>query len=140
MKNIKIRDLKIQDNKKIEKLFIQLTSRPVNFDPKFLIKNKLSHCRIIIEDSGKIIGFAALIIHPTPTKGLVGRVEDVVIDKNYREKGYGRLLMEDLIGIAKKKRIKILTLTSNSSRIPARKLYESLGFQLLDTGIFWMNI
>ncbi len=93
-----------------------------------------------MDDDGKIIGFAALIIHPVPTKGLVGRVEDVVIDEGYRGQGLGRKIMEDLIDIAKREKIEILNLTSNPKRIPARKLYESLGFELSETGVFWMKL
>lgn len=136
---ITIRDLKIEDKKELEKLFTQLTQKPIKLDSVFLTENRFSHCRVV-DDNDKIIGFAALIIHPVPTKGLVGRIEDVVIDTDYRGKGLGRKLMEDLIDIAKREKIEILNLTSNPKRIPARKLYESLGFTLSETGVFWMKL
>ncbi|MDD3498468.1 MAG: GNAT family N-acetyltransferase [Candidatus Moranbacteria bacterium] len=136
---ITIRDLEIEDKKYLENLFAQLTQKPVKLDPVFLKESDFSHCRVI-DDDGKIIGFAALIIHPVPTKGLVGRVEDVVIDEKYRGRGLGRKIMEDLIDIARREKIEILNLTSNPRRVPARKLYESLGFQLSDTGVFWMKL
>lgn len=135
---ITIRDLKTDDKKEIEKLFTQLTKKPVKLDPVFLTEHKFSHCRVM-EDDGKVIGFAALIIHPVPTKGLVGRVEDVVVDEGYRGQGLGRKIMEDLVDIAKREKIEVLNLTSNPKRIPARKLYESLGFELSETGVFWMK-
>ena len=93
-----------------------------------------------MEDDGRIIGFAALIVHPVPTKGLVARVEDVVLDKEYRGRGLGKKIMEDLIEIAKSLKIQIIILTSNPKRIPARNLYESLGFNLIDTGVFLLKI
>ncbi len=48
--------------------------------------------------------------------------------------------MEDLIDIAKQEKIKVLNLTSNPKRVPARKLYESLGFELSETGVFWIKL
>ena len=136
---ITIRNLQVEDKKKLEKLFTQLTKKTIEFDPAFLTENRFSHCRVM-KDSKKIIGFAALIIYPVPTKGLVARVEDVVVDKKYRGRGLGKRIIKDLIDITKKEKIEILNLTSNPSRIPARKLYESLGFQLSDTGVFWMKL
>lgn len=137
--NIKIRDLKIEDRENLEKLFTQLTDKPLNFDPDFLTKHEFAHCRVM-EDSGKIIGFAALIIHPVPVKGLVARIEDVVVDEKYRGQGLGRKAMEDLLEIAKSEGIDMINLTSNPKRTAARKLYESLGFQLSETGVFWIKL
>ena len=134
-----IRSLKIGDKREVENLFKQLTDKPLNFDPKNLINDSGCHC-IVMENKDAIIGFAALIIHQVPTKGYVGRVEDVIIDENYRGKGLGKNLMKELIKTAKKNKIKTINLTSNPSRAAARNLYESLGFQLSDTGVFWMNI
>lgn len=136
---ITIRDLKVEDKRELEKLFTQLTKKPIKLDPVFLTENRFSHCRVM-DDDGKIIGFAALIIHPVPTKGLVGRVEDVVIDEEHRGQGLGRKIMEDLIDIAKREKIEILNLTSNPKRVPARKLYESLGFILSETGVFYIKL
>lgn len=135
---ISTRELKKEDREELEKLFTQLTDKKINFNPEFLIEHTLSHCRVM-EDEGKIIGFGALIIHPVPVKGLVARIEDVVVDEGYRGQGLGRKLMEDLISIAEREGINTINLTSNPERIPARKLYESMGFKLSDTGVFKLN-
>jgi phosphinothricin acetyltransferase len=134
-----IRPLKIEDTPKVIELFKELTTIPTNFKPEILIDNKSIHCRIL-ESEGDVIGFASLTMYPVPTKGMVGRIEDVVVSDVYRGGGLGRKLMEDLIEIAKKEKLEYLNLTANSSRVAARNLYESLGFQIAETDFFWMKM
>ncbi|MFC1644557.1 GNAT family N-acetyltransferase [Patescibacteria group bacterium] len=135
----KIRDLQKDDQSALEQLFIQLTSKEVVLDIEGLIENPASHCRVLEEDDA-IVGTATLVTYLIPTKGLVGRIEDVVIDESQRGKGLGRVIMEDLIELAKQKGVQALSLTSNPQRIPARRLYESLGFEIYDTGVFWKTL
>lgn len=134
-----IRLLEKRDEKKVKILLKELTDKTINFKSELLMGKKNIHC-LVIEDAGNIIGFGALAIYPIPTKGLVGRVEDVVVSSQYRGKGLGRELMQNLINIAKKEKIESLFLNSHSSRIHARKLYASLGFKFFDTGSFWMDL
>jgi ribosomal protein S18 acetylase RimI-like enzyme len=75
-----------------------------------------------------------------PCRGYIGKIEDMIIDEKYRGQGLGRMLMEELIKIAKKKKAKKINLTSRSQRVEARKLYESLGFELIDTGVFKLDL
>ncbi|MFH0969598.1 MAG: GNAT family N-acetyltransferase [Patescibacteria group bacterium] len=136
---LKFRKIKLTDKKEIEKLLIQLTGKKVKVDMKSLIKDEGADC-LVLEENGKIIGFGSLIIHQIPCEGFVARIEDVIIDQNQRGKGYGRKMMEELIKIAKKKKIKKINLTSNPKRVEARSLYESLGFELYDTGVFRLEL
>ncbi|MFC1608564.1 GNAT family N-acetyltransferase [Patescibacteria group bacterium] len=135
----KIRDLQKNDKSALEQLFVQLTSKDVILDIEELIKQPNTHCRILEEES-EVVGTATLVTYLIPTKGLIGRVEDVVIDESQRGKGMGRIMMEDLIDLAKEHKVQALSLTSNPQRIPARRLYESLGFEIYDTGVFWKNL
>lgn len=136
---IKFRELKTSDKKEIEKLFEQLTNKKIKLNVKSLVKDKNIHC-LILEHRDGIIGFGSLVLHQVPTKGRVARIEDVVIHEKYRGKGYGRKITENLIIIAKKKKIKLINLNSNPRRIEARKLYESIGFKLVDTGLFKLEL
>jgi phosphinothricin acetyltransferase len=79
-------------------------------------------------------------MYPVPTKGIIGTIEDVVVSSDYRGQGLGRKLMENLINIARKEKLISLNLTSSPKRVAARNLYQSLGFNLSDTGIFWMKL
>ncbi len=135
----KFRKLKLQDKKEIEKLFEQLVGGKVKVNLKSLIKDKGANC-IVLEEDKKVIGFASLIIHQVPSEGYVARVEDVIILDTHRGKGYGRKIMEELILIAKKKKIKTVNLTSHPKRVEARNLYSSMGFELYKTGVFRMRV
>lgn len=134
-----IRPLKKEDVPKIMELFKELTDTPINFIPEILLDNKSIYCRVL-ESEGDVIGFASLTMYPVPTKGMVGRIEDVVVSDVYRGGGLGRKLMEDLVEIAKKEKLEYLNLTANSSRVVARNLYESMGFQIAETDFFWMKL
>jgi ribosomal protein S18 acetylase RimI-like enzyme len=141
----KIRELKKTDSKELKVLFNQLVAHPKDFnyfkklDINLLIKDPGCHC-IVIEHKGKLIGFGSIIIFLTPVYGYKGRIEDVIIHESHREKGLGKKISRELIKIAKKKKVKSIHLTSRPDRIPARKLYESLGFELKETGVFFLNL
>ena len=79
-----------------------------------------------------IVGMGTLIMIFTPS-GLSGMMEDVVVHENARGMGVGRAIMERLIAEARRKKIMMLELTSNPSRIAANRLYQSLGFQKRET-------
>ncbi|MBT4277936.1 GNAT family N-acetyltransferase [Candidatus Falkowbacteria bacterium] len=136
---MQIRKIQKEDKKEVESLFAQLTEKQVDLDIDFLISSDNCHC-LILEDNKKIIGTATLGVYVSPIKGETGVVEDVVVYENYRGQGLGRKIMQELIKVAKEKNIQQITLTSNPKRIPARKLYESLGFKLRDTGFFVINL
>ena len=133
------RKLKPKDKKEIENLFVQLTGNKVKVNINSLIKDKGANC-LVLEKNGEIIVFGSLIIHQVPSRGFVARVEDIIVAENHRGKGYGRKIMEELIKIAKKKKIKRINLTSSPKRIGARNLYKSMGFELLETGVFKLDL
>jgi len=70
----------------------------------------------------------------------VGVVEDVVVDKNYRRMGLGTKLMEKLLEKGKELKVFAVELTSNPQREGARRLYQKLGFELLETGVFRLTL
>lgn len=136
---IKFRSLKKEDLADVLKLAKQLTKNLINFDIDSVLDDSGCNC-LVLEDDTKIIGFGALVVFRAPFKGLVGNIEDIVVDDDYRGQGLGRKLMQELIGLAKSKHLVHLDLTSNPSRVPARKLYESLGFELRNTGVFRLKL
>jgi len=141
----KIRELKKNDSEEIKELFNQLVVNPKDFgyfkhlDIDLLIKDKNCHC-VVIEHEKRVIGFGSIIIFLTPVYGYKGRIEDVIIHENHRGKGLGKKLSKELVKIAKRKKVKSIHLTSGPTRIAARKLYESLGFELKETGFFVLNL
>ncbi|MGL4781031.1 MAG: GNAT family N-acetyltransferase [Bacteroidales bacterium] len=72
--------------------------------------------------------------------GIKGWVEDVVIDNEYRGKGYSVKLLEHAIVFARNKGIEKLMLTSRPSRLVANNLYRKLGFTQRETNVYVMNL
>lgn len=135
----KFRKLKLKDEKEIKKLLKQLTNNKINFSIKQILKDKNCNC-LVIEDDGKIIGFGALVLNMVPCRGYVAKIEDMVVDEKYRGQGLGKKIMQELIKITKKKKIKIVNLTSRPKRVGAIKLYKSLGFKLLETNVYKLEL
>lgn len=97
---------------------------------------------IVVRDRSKnnqIFGMASLHIVRT-LFGLKGIIENVVVDKEYRGKGFGKQLVNGLIKEAKKKGIKQIDLTSRPERESANKLYKSLGFKKRETNVYRLEL
>ena len=104
----------------------------INKDAAELIFTKIDsnpdHIIAVAEYDGKIVGATTLLIE---TKfihqgGLVGHIEDVVVDKNYQGKKIGEKVMKYLLEIAQKRGCykTILDCTDD-----VKKFYEKLGFK-----------
>lgn len=134
---VKYRKLEVGDQKKLIEIFKQLSAHFEfhKFDAESLINDERIGC-LVAEKDNQVVGFASLISYQTPTKGWIGRIEDVIVHENFRGQGIGRGLVERLIEIAMKKNLALIDLTSNPKREIARKLYESLGFKIGETEPF----
>lgn len=91
-------------------------------DFKDLLEHDESVYMVIILD-GYIIGAAGYTFN-----GFEGYINNVVIDEDFRGKGYSKILMESLLNHGRKEGINEYTLEVRVSNTPAVKLYESLGF------------
>lgn len=68
-------------------------------------------------------------------------IEDVVVDPAHRGKGIGRALVRAAVNYVKENEpFPTIYLTSNPSRVTARSLYMSEGFEEYDTGVFRIKI
>jgi N-acetylglutamate synthase-like GNAT family acetyltransferase len=133
------RNLKDKDERELLELFKQLTTHEIKFSAEACISDSTLRC-LVVEENGRVVGFGALAIYRVPTKGLVGRVEDIVVDQKLRKRGFGRELVTRLLQLAKHNHVQSVSLTSSPHRVEARKLYESLGFKMKDTGVFERNL
>lgn len=79
----------------------------------------------------RIVGFISLhiqrLLHHC---GGVGEIQEFYIDKEYRGKGIGRHLMDEVKQYAADNQVKSLEVTSNKRRTENVQVYESLGFKL----------
>lgn len=138
---MEFRAVDFKDKDKLVKLLKQLspTFDVSDFDLLSLISNR-SFFGLVAEDNNQIIGFGSLIIYQTVLNGVVGRIEDVVVDREYRGQGIGKKIMKLLIKQAFNCEVNKINLTSNPKREAARSLYQSLGFQKIETGVFTLEL
>ena len=136
----KFRKLKSRDKQEVENLLSQLkNTKKIKININNLIKDKGCNC-LVVEENKQVIGFGSLIVYQVPCVGYVARIEDIIIDSNQRGRGYGKMLTEELIKIAKNKKLKRIDLTSNPKKATARKLYKNMGFFIYDTMVFRMDL
>ena len=83
----------------------------------------------------RILGLLTLVNIELPT-GTEARTEDVVVDAAARGLGLGRALVVAALKAAAKQGARYVDLTSAPRRAAARHLYQSLGFEQRETGVF----
>jgi len=92
------------------------------------INSNSDHIIAVAELDGKIIGATTLLIEPKfiHEGGLVGHIEDVVIDKNFQGQKIGEKIMKYLLEFAKNRGCykTILDCTDD-----VKPFYEKLGFK-----------
>ena len=148
---IRTRKLEKRDAPQAATLIRELTKRVE--DPQNLISwiETLAFPRdwqflVVEQDDGKIVAFGGLAWNPLPSKGGFvgwinllddllqegdrslrnGLIEEVVVDSEVRGKGLGRILLRELLKLAKEIGIKRVRLaTSNPVAV---ELYKSFGF------------
>lgn len=99
--------------------------------------------------SGGIIAFVmhkhhivamATLVTITKINGVTGRIEHVVVSPAHRKNNLSRQLMDQLITVAKKKKLRYLDLTTEPKRVAANGLYQSLGFKKRDTNPYRLTL
>lgn len=123
----------------LKSLFSQLTGGNVAEIDICAMQNG-KNVYVLLEENEKAIGFGALISYYLPTVGEIGKIEEVVIDENYRGQGLGKKLLQKLLEIAKEKKLKKVQLTSSPRREAARSMYQAAGFQIKDTNVFVLDL
>ena len=93
----------------------------------------------VTEIDGRLAGMLTLTYCETISRRKYW-IEDVIVDDAFRGKGFGRALVKAAIDFARKKEgLPTIYLTSNPSRISARSLYMSEGFEEYETGVFRLD-
>ncbi len=119
-----IRPLKEQDLDRVCELEATSFSMPwKKEDFRYLIEDAGSEYFVLVNEE-EIIGCAGY----TDQVG-EGYINNVVIEKEKRGRGYGKELMEAVLDAGRKKGIRDFTLEVRVSNETAVKLYESLGFE-----------
>ena len=105
------------DRNKAAEIFEKINSNP-------------DHIVVIAEVDGKIVGTTTLLIEPKfiHKGGLVGHIEDVVVDKNFQGQKIGEKIMKYLLEYAKNRGCYKTILDSTDDVKP---FYEKLGFKYI---------
>ena len=122
---MEIRKLENNDINQVIKIWTNSFSR--NFD-KPINPNYLSDpnsITIVMSDEKIIIGVATLHIIKKLTR-ILGLIEDVAVNENYRGQGTGKKLLKELIKIGNEKNCDKIVLSSSEKN---SKFYEKIGFQ-----------
>ena len=92
------------------------------------IKSNPEHIIIIAEIEGKVIGSTTLLIEPKfiHQGGVVGHIEDVVVDKKFQGKKIGEKIINQVLEIAKNHGCYKTILDCSDNVKP---FYEKLGFK-----------
>lgn len=103
-----------------------------------LIDSPHTHIYIIKDENGLTQGMASLCLCASPT-GTKAWLEDVVVDKDCRGRGYARALLQHLKQDSRRLGAKSLNLTSRPERQAANALYSSEGFSLRSTNVYRLS-
>lgn len=115
-------------------LLQQLTKAPVvttdqfNDQLEIINKNPFHHI-YVLEENNKIICTGTLIIEPKfiHNCGLVGHIEDIIVDENYNGLGIGGKLIEHLTEIAKRTGCYKVILNCSTN---VEKFYKKCGYDI----------
>lgn len=131
---VSIREVTLRDFDQVFGLLKQLwAGRDLDYaDMKKVFDHNLNapdHFYIVAHSGPQIVGYCSLMVkHNLWQQGLLGNVNEMVVEENYRGKGIGKKLMERIIQIAREQNCKCLELESSFHREKAHAFYEELGF------------
>lgn len=95
-----------------------------------IIENPIIGTIYTIQENGYIIGMVNILFsYSTALASKVAILEDMIIDTNYRQKGYGEQLISHAINELRKTGYKRITLLTDNSNNYAQSFYKKVGFE-----------
>lgn len=138
----KLRNISSEEFSQINILLKKLSPKAPDISQERLdsLIDKESFSLFVTEEEATITGMLTLTRCDTLAKSKYW-IEDVVVDPAFRGKGAGRALIQTAISHVKRaEEHRVIYLTSNPSRVEARALYRSEGFEEYETGVFRIKI
>lgn len=123
MKKIEIFDMTLQDLAQIEN---SLISEFDDFWSAEVLKSELmgeNKAYFVAKQDGKIVGFAGFMRNFSEVE-----IMNLVVRKNCRGKGIGKMLLQKIIENAQNNEIQEIFLEVNENNKRARQLYQDAGF------------
>jgi ribosomal protein S18 acetylase RimI-like enzyme len=129
---IKIVRAKLEDANQIEELdgFGHFRQRVIESYLPPIDQTKIGKYFIFLAKlSGRAVGKVEMVVGPG-SEGTIAYIRRLVVHPDYRRKGIAVLLMKKAMVQAKASRPRFIELHALDGDIPAKKLYEKLGFEV----------
>lgn len=143
---IEVREVKVVSGAIVDALnhlVPQLSSSALELQPSQvarLVDDPDVHLLIAAEvETERVMGTLTLVVFAIPS-GQRAWIEDVIVEKDARGTGIGKMLVNNAIARAKELGVKTVDLTSRPSRVEANALYLSLGFHARETNVYRFDI
>jgi ribosomal protein S18 acetylase RimI-like enzyme len=109
---------------------ISSPTNPAYVDAFAAIESDPNNLLLVVESQHQLVGMLQLTFIPYLTHIGTWRclIEGVRIHSAHRGKGYGELMFQQAIELAREKGCKLVQLTSDKQRPDAIRFYEKLGF------------
>ena len=132
---ISIRKATIDDVEIVFRFLCELGNEELDFVVfKRIYSENISNTKnlyLVSESENSVNGFISFhtqnLLHHS---GLVGEIQEFYIDKGFRGKGIGKLLVYKIKDYAKQHSLKSIEVTSGKKRVENVLVYEKLGFKL----------
>lgn len=91
-----------------------------------------SSCNVLVaKDNNSVIGMCSIQrLISTASGGYKGLIEDVIVDKKYRNAGVGEKLISEIISWAMKNNYNSIYLLADKKNIDAHRFYKRNGFEI----------
>ena len=131
----KIRKAEPKDLDSIYKFLCELESEELEYEVfKRIFGENISnpnYVYFVLDNETTTVGFISFhtqnLLHHC---GTVGEIQELYVDGNYRDRGFGKLLVNEVKKYAEINKLKSIEVSSNNKRTENVKVYESLGFDL----------
>jgi ribosomal protein S18 acetylase RimI-like enzyme len=135
-------EIRDEDVTSLNRLLRQLTKSPRELTRQDVETVIASGHLLLVRDpdaNRRIVGTACLVPFTTLTRKH-GRVEDVIVDEDYRGQGIARRMVQELLSVAHAEGVAQVELTSNPSRQAANALYQSMSFRPVATNVYRLDL
>ena len=78
---------------------------------------------------GRIVGMASVDIQHLPASGCNGSIEDVIVAHQYRHRGIGTILIQNVVDLAREKGATEICVVSNGKWVEGHALYGKIGLK-----------
>lgn len=136
---IRVEEAILEDAERLCELLVVLFTCEKEFSPD--ISKHLRGLQMILTDpsigrifvlkkEGFIIGMVSLLFTVSTALGeKVAWLEDMIIDPHFQGKGYGKMLLQEVLKKAKEFTCKRVSLKTDADNLRAQKMYKTLGFE-----------